>query len=96
MALVSMLLFAFLVALQVDTFLTALAEVIFLGALGVGIMAIMVAPFINMFRDPDRKENPQRIIVRLKKNVIEEVGEEGFGLVNNSAFSSDFIYEDAS
>ena len=84
--LVSMLFSAFPVALQVDTFLTTSAEVIFLGALGVGIMAIMIAPFIKMFRDSGRNENSQRKIAQLEKDNIEDVGEEGFGLVNNSVF----------
>jgi hypothetical protein len=55
-----MLFFAFPVALQVDTFLTTLGEVIFVGALGVGIMAIMIAPFVKLFRDSEDKEKPQR------------------------------------
>ncbi len=91
-----MLFSAFPVALQVDTFFTKLGEVIFLGALGVGIMTILIAPFIKMIRDSGRNENSQTKIAQLERDNIEDAVEEGFGLVNYYILPSDLIYEETS
>lgn len=92
----SLLFSAFPVALQVDNFFTKLGEVIFLGALGIGIMTIMIAPFIKVIRDSGRNENSQRKITQLERDNIEDAVEECFGLVNYYMFPSDLVYEDAS
>ncbi len=95
--LVPILFSAFSVALQVDPRLFTLAEIIFLGALGVGIIAIMIAPFIRLLRDSERTEQPQRKRNRsLKGTTFEDTKEENFETQKDSAFTSDFIYEDTS
>ena len=91
-----MLFSAFPVALQVDAFLASFAEVFFAAAFGVGIMIIMIAPFIRLLRDSERNELPQRKKTQsLEEVVVDDVKEE-LWLFNDSAVPSDFIYEDAS
>jgi hypothetical protein len=94
--LVSILVYTFSVALQVDNFLTTLAEVVFLGALGAGIIAIMIAPFIKMFRNSDTNKNPQRKFNPLEINAIEDAEEECFEINNDSASPTDFVNYEAS
>jgi hypothetical protein len=90
-----MLFCAFPVALQVDSFLTTLAEVIFVSALGVEIIAIMIAPFVRLFRDSESNEKLQRKITRnLEEDAVKDIKEEG--RFDDSVFHSDFVYEDAS
>ncbi len=95
--LVQILFSAFSVALQVDPLLITLGEIIFVGALGVGIIAIMIAPFIRLLKDSERTKQPQWKRNRsLEGTAVEDTKEENFEQQKDSAFSSDFIYEDTS
>lgn len=77
-----MLFSAFPVTFQVGPFLTTLAEVIFLGVLGVGITAIMFAPFFGWLRDSERNKKPQRKRTRsTEKEAIEDTNDEEEGLM---------------
>lgn len=92
-----MLFSAFPVTLQVDTFLTMLVEATFLGLLGVGLMVIMVAPFVGWFRHSEENVDLQRKRTRsFKKDAVADIEEKGLGRLNDSVFPSDFVYEDAS
>ena len=58
-------------------------------------MVIMIAPFVRYIRDSGTEEKTQRITLKFGEVAVENIEEEGLGLINHSGFHSDFDYEEA-